>query len=224
MTSNHIRYALACLVMVWLISAGGAVRADVTITVVDRHNGKGVRSQIFLSRNRNDIYVADTDGGGSAVLPSPSYTYELGDRIYAAPISGDYFRKSTERSANGGPLVLVATRVSVFASNMFKLDKLEEREAFGKAAQVSNEAFALSLSDDSINSQELAVRTFKNAARALRLKEDVAVVFDPGQGKEVPSTELVEKIKEFQRKVGLAEDGVLGAKTLNALAVKDHAT
>jgi len=128
-------------------------------------------------------------------------------------VSGYYAQSTSEIcSSNADPILLLATRQRDPA---WLLATGRELLASGRAAEA---VVFLAESNAQKPSPETSEQTLLAAAKALGVKSDDALVFDPQQNRKVASPKLYQVIKEFQRQNNILTDGVLGPDTMKVLA------
>lgn len=187
-----------------------AVGATLHIRVIERETGKGIASEIFIYRNKTELSLCQTDENGMATVSN--YVYNVGDRIFAKP-DGNKYIPTLRKSPNTDRLVLEASPIWRVIALKEKAADLNADGEFGKAALVFNEVYARS-HDEAARADALIA-----AGKALDLAEGEAIAFDPQQGMNVASHELVGKLKELQAQNGItAPSGQLDSQTLKSLA------
>ena len=88
------RHLTATLIMLFLASANRA--GEIKVKVVDQAGSSGVESRIMMSkgeRQDQEVEVDSTDGQGDLAF---SHTCMPGDRLFAEPVDGSYYRSEKE--------------------------------------------------------------------------------------------------------------------------------
>jgi hypothetical protein len=183
-----------------------------TVVVRDIDTKKGIVANIILATappNEVDTPFGTTDDSGTISKPSFRCTNQF---VKVQPFDSDYSEPAYPGICSG-PRMVVLLRSSSQLQEIKILAVTFEREGkYGVAAQAYNEVLAA----EPTNLNQSAV--LLNVAHALKVPEHEALVLDPDQGKRVMSPELHSRVIEFQRRQGLAPDGIVGSQTLHKIA------
>lgn len=203
---------MICFVILAILGDAEA-QDNLHIRVVDFDSPEiGLSARIFLIHNGQRVHIADSDSSGEATLPN--YTYMFGDQIFAKP--GAEYYQTTKVSTNivdrFFPLILKSKARWRTNSILAIADRYFANGEYGKAAQAFSENYTRT------NDFTYYLRSLESTAKALNVSSSDATYFDPNQNLRVASPELIAAVKSFQRSNNLTADGVIGRRTLEALA------
>ncbi len=203
--------ALALAASVAMAPPIQAASATWLVRVIDADTQAGIIAEVIVEHNGRTYSAALTNARGEARIKEPC---KFGATVSARPDEHvRYLPPATARPCSQPPVVLPLRDRTRPLQLSNAAAQFETDREFGKAALAFNEAFVRSP-----NKAASDVQVLTNAAKALSVPTEKALRFDVKQGKYVASPDLVAAITKFQNESKLAEDGVLGGETLEALA------
>jgi hypothetical protein len=196
------------------VGPGQAQAADAMVDVaVKDTDGSGVFSAItkVININAKGTQIALTLKTGTAHIKC-----EPGDLIRAEPFGSVYLW--SEPAPCTSPAALVVAFKTETAIFMQAAKYYQDTDYAGNAALVYNDLIAQFHIAAPEKAAEYSHLTFRNAAKALHVDEPTV---KDDNGKDVPSPELEQAVRDFQANSKLNQNGKLNFPTLLMLANKE---